>query len=411
MTSRNLPYEFILIRYGELTLKGKNRKKFENILHEHVLAQLKDLNVKVSKTHGRMYVYLNGESVDVVTERLSRIFGISSFSPAIKSGLRLDEIKDNALKAVKAVDPPPSTFKVNVKRKNKSFPYASLEMNHHLGAHILRNTKNLRVDVHAPDVEVFVEIGERAAYVMCEKIPGLGGLPVGSSGKVMLMLSGGIDSPVAGYLALKRGLRFEAVHFHSFPFTSERAKQKVIDLTKQLAVYAGHLKLHIVPFTRIQTEIQKVIPEEYSITIMRRLMLRITEGLALKNQALGVVTGESLGQVASQTLHSMHTINAVTNFPVLRPLISMDKIEIINLSKKIGTYDTSILPYEDCCTVFQPKSPKTMPTKEATARLEERLAVDELVDDAIRRTETDIYASRYASHQEEDQTNELDALF
>jgi thiamine biosynthesis protein ThiI len=223
---------------------------------------------------------------------------------------------------------------------------------------------------------------------MCQSFLGAGGLPVGTSGKVMLMLSGGIDSPVAGYLALKRGLKFEAVHFHSYPFTSERAKQKVIDLTKRLTTYAGHLKLHIVPFTQIQTLIREHVPDDYSITVMRRIMLRITEMLAEKNKAAGLASGENLGQVASQTLQSMNTINEVTNLPIIRPLVTMDKLEIIDLAQQINTYNISILPYEDCCTIFQPKSPKTRPTRKTARRFEQRLDIEQLVNDAVEKTES-----------------------
>ncbi|MDQ0339775.1 thiamine biosynthesis protein ThiI [Caldalkalibacillus uzonensis] len=385
---QELSYNYVLIRYGELALKGKNRKLFENQLQENIVNQLKDLNVKLKKTHGRLYLYLHDESFETVHARLKHIFGISSYSPAIKTSLELKDIQETALKAIRAHSPFPKTFKVSVKRANKRFPYTSQEMNHKLGAHILIHTDNLKVDVHKPEVELLVEIREDAAYIMSQKFRGAGGLPVGTSGKVMLMMSGGIDSPVAGYLCLKRGLRFEGVHFHSFPFTSERAKQKVVDLAMQLSQYAGPVKLHIVPFTEIQTEIKKHIPDEYSITIMRRLMMRITEALAKKHKALGIATGESVGQVASQTLESMHTINEVTNYPVLRPLVTMDKVEIIDIAQTIGTYDISILPYEDCCTVFQPKNPKTKPDRLTAGQLEERLNVEPLIERAVENTET-----------------------
>ncbi|GGK12349.1 putative tRNA sulfurtransferase [Caldalkalibacillus thermarum] len=386
--NHELNYDHVLIRYGELALKGKNRKLFENQLQENIRSQLKDLNVKLRKTHGRLYLDLQGESFETVHERLKHIFGISSYSPALKTSLELKAIQETALKAIRSHSPFPKTFKVSTKRANKHFPHTSQEMNHKVGAHVLIHTDNLKVDVHKPEVELMVEIREDAAYIMSQKFKGAGGLPVGTSGKVMLMLSGGIDSPVAGYLCLKRGLRFEGVHFHSFPFTSERAKQKVIDLSKQLSHYAGPVTLHIVPFTEIQTEIKKHVPDEYSITIMRRMMMRITEALAKKHKALGIATGESVGQVASQTLESMHTINEVTNYPVLRPLVTMDKVEIIDIAQRIGTYDISILPYEDCCTVFQPKNPKTKPDRLAASRLEERLDVEELVKQAVENTET-----------------------
>jgi thiamine biosynthesis protein ThiI len=400
-------YEFVVIRYGELALKGKNRKVFESQLQENIKLQMKGLNIKISRTFGRMYLYLNDEDFHVVAERLKRVFGISSFSPAIKAKLELEKIKEAALTAIQEVEPQPHTFKVRVRRPNKTFPHSSNDMNQHLGAHILIHTDHLKVDVHHPEVEVQVEIREEAAYIMCQRVEGAGGLPVGTSGKVMLMLSGGIDSPVAGYLALKRGVRFEGVHFHSYPFTSDRAKQKVIDLTKRLTTYGGHLKLHVVPFTHIQTEIRKHVPDEYSITVMRRIMLRITQGLAEKNKALGIATGENLGQVASQTLQSMHTINEVTSYPMIRPLITMDKLEIIKIAQEIGTYETSILPYEDCCTIFQPKSPKTKPSLKSAQRFEQRLNLEELIAEAIEQTESLWFSAK----EKEENKDSIDDLF
>jgi thiamine biosynthesis protein ThiI len=252
---------------------------------------------------------------------------------------------------------------------------------------VLKNAQPIQVDVHYPELFVHVEVRSKASYVYGNDIVGLGGLPVGSSGKVLLLLSGGIDSPVAGFLALKRGVELQAIHFHSFPFTSERAKQKVIDLAQILTRFGGSIRLHIVPFTEIQTEINKHCYESYSITIMRRIMLRIAEEIAKQNGALALVTGESLGQVASQTLESMNTINAVTNMPILRPVVGMDKQEIMSLAKQIGTYETSILPYEDCCTVFLPKAPKTKPDQETAERQEARLEMERLVREAVEGTE------------------------
>ncbi|WP_202078638.1 tRNA uracil 4-sulfurtransferase ThiI [Caldalkalibacillus salinus] len=379
--------EFILIRYGELALKGKNRKKFEDQLAQNIRTTMSGLNIQVKRVFGRMYVYLNGEDYHKVASKLQKVFGIKSFSPALKSELDVEKIKETALYAIQRLPQKPHTFKVNTRRPNKSFPYASAEMNRHIGAHILVNTEDIKVDVHDPDVEVLVEIREDAAYIMSEKVEGSGGLPVGTSGKAMLMLSGGIDSPVAGYLCMKRGLRVEGVHFHSYPFTSERAKQKVVDLSQKLTQFVGQVKLHVVPFTEIQTEIKKHVPEEYSITIMRRIMVRITEKLAELNRAKALATGDNVGQVASQTIESMHTINEVTNYPILRPLVTMDKLEIIDIAKSIDTYDISILPYEDCCTVFQPKNPKTKPTRKQANRFEERLDLAQLIDNAVEKTE------------------------
>jgi thiamine biosynthesis protein ThiI len=276
---------------------------------------------------------------------------------------------------------------VNSKRANKKFPIGSQEMNHRIGGFLLALNPHLKVDVHQPDLTVHVEVRGKYSYVYGNDIPGPGGLPVGVSGRVMLLLSGGIDSPVAGYLALKRGVELHAVHFHSYPFTSERAKQKVVDLAKILTRYGGHIRLHVVPFTEIQTEINRHCQSSYSITVMRRIMLRISETLAQKHGALALVTGESLGQVASQTLESMNAINEVTNMPILRPVIGMDKHEIMNIAKRIGTYETSILPYEDCCTVFLPKAPKTKPDKKVAAREEAKLDLERLINEAVEGTE------------------------
>ncbi|GAA0380281.1 tRNA uracil 4-sulfurtransferase ThiI [Bacillus horti] len=395
MITNNSKIEFILIRFGELALKGKNRNKFESQLQDNIKNQLKDFKIKIKRTFGRMYVYLeNDADYEKVQQRLKTVFGIKSFSPARKAELELEDIRRVALEMLQSLPQKPNTFKVNVRRPNKFFPHNSSEMNHLVGAHLLIHTEDIKVNVHQPEVEVFIEIREDAAYIMCEKIEGAGGLPVGTSGKAMLMLSGGIDSPVAGYLCMKRGIRIEAVHFHSYPFTSERAKQKVVDLTKKLAYFVGHIKLHIVPFTEIQTQIKQHIPDDYSITIMRRFMLRITEQLAEQQKALGLASGENVGQVASQTMHSMRTINEVTNYPIIRPLVTMDKLEIIKIAQDIDTYELSILPYEDCCTIFQPKSPKTRPTIKQSTYLENKLNVEQLIADAVANTEVMIMSEK-----------------
>lgn len=383
-------YNHILIRYAELSLKGKNRKEFEKQLHENVKFALKEFpKIKIVRSFGRMFIELNGTDEGKVSERLKDIFGIFSFSPALKVELNQEKINDAALWAIKdALPNEKGTFKVAVKRANKSYPYRSQQLNHEIGAHILRNTEDITVDVHHPQVEVKVEIREDAAYIMCKTIHGAGGLPVRTAGKVLLMLSGGIDSPVAGYLALKRGVELEAIHFHSPPFTNERARQKVEDLTKVLTRFGGSIKLHIVPFTEAQKAIHEHVPDKYEMTVMRRFMLRIAEKAAEKFGALAIVNGESLGQVASQTLHSMHTINEVTNTPILRPLITMDKIEVIEIAKKIGTYDISILPYEDCCTIFLPPQTVTKPNREKTNAFEEGLNIDYYVENAVNGIET-----------------------
>ncbi|MCS1350538.1 tRNA uracil 4-sulfurtransferase ThiI [Mechercharimyces sp. CAU 1602] len=382
-------FDCILVRYGELALKGNNRREFENRLLRNIRQKLKAFyKVKVTKTQGRIFVELGGEEAEPVMEGLQDVFGIVGFSPAMRVPLEYDDICRAAVQIVENSTPRARTFKVIAKRGNKQFPIRSQELNRQVGGHLLQELNDLEVDVHQPELKVHVEVREEAAYVYGNDRPGLGGLPVGSSGRVMLLLSGGIDSPVAGYLALKRGAELHAVHFHSYPFTSERARKKVEDLAELLTRFGGKIHLHVVPFTEAQTAINQNCLEAYSITVMRRIMFRISERLAEKHGALALVTGESLGQVASQTLESMRTIGHVVQLPVLRPLIGMDKQEIMQLSKRMGTYETSILPYEDCCTVFLPKAPKTRPSLKDTERTESRLDVEALVTAAVEGTET-----------------------
>ncbi len=383
-------YEHILIRYGELALKKKNRGDFEKVLVKNIKKALQAYpKAQVIRTYGRLYIALNGEPYQEIEGKLEKIFGIHSFSPTrLLQSFNLEEIQQAALEVIKDVDPMPRTFKVQTKRPNKQFPHRSMDMNHLVGGFILKNTEELKVDVHNPDVVMQVEIRQDGVFLSCKTVAGNGGLPVGTGGKAMLMLSGGIDSPVAGWMTMKRGVRIEGVHFHSYPFTSEQAKQKVIDLAGILSEYSGSMKLHIVPFTEIQTKIREFCPESYTITIMRRFMMRISEKLAEKHGALAIATGESLGQVASQTMESMYTINHVIQTPMIRPLIAMDKTEIVNISKKIGTYETSILPYEDCCTIFVPKSPVTRPKLEIAEKAEAKLDVENLVNWAVENTES-----------------------
>nr|WP_246596123.1 tRNA uracil 4-sulfurtransferase ThiI [Bacillus alkalicola] len=385
-----------MIRYAELSLKGKNRKEFERKLLETVRTLLKDFkNVRVQRTFGRMFVELNGADEREVSNRLKNIFGIHSFSPALKVDLNQEKIDEAALWAVKdAIPAENGTFKVTVKRPNKDFPGRSQELNYHIGSHILRNTKEMTVDVHHPDVEVKVEIRHEAAYILCKTLKGAGGLPVGTAGKVLLMLSGGIDSPVAGYLALKRGVMLEAIHFHSPPFTNDRARQKVEDLARVLTQYGGNIKLHIVPFTAVQQAIHQHVPDSYEMTVTRRFMLRIAERTAQNIDARAIVNGESLGQVASQTLDSMYTINEVTNLPIIRPLVTMDKLEVIDIAKEIGTYDLSILPFEDCCTIFLPPQSKTKPNKNKANLFEEKLDIEKYVQEAVDGIETVMISSK-----------------
>ena len=390
-----MEYDHILIRYGELGLKGKNMKQFILQLQKNVQFVLKDFeNVRVSRTQGRMFVALNGEDPDAVMEKCQKVFGISSLSLAIKVENNVEAIKEGALAALVA-DPQAKTFKVSVRRANKSFPIPSQEMNQVLGRHLLINTTGITVDVHHPDIEVHVDIREKASYITAKRVPGLGGLPVGTDGKSLLLLSGGIDSPVAGYLAMKRGVQIEMIHFHSPPFTSERAKQKIIDITQVLSEYSGgKIKIHLIPFTKLQQEIFKTMPERYGMTIMRRMMLRIGEIICNQQKILSMTTGESLGQVASQTLSSMNVINEVTNLPILRPLIAFDKDEIIQISKEVGTYEISIRPYEDCCTIFVPKSPVTNPKRDKVNYLEDKVDFSSFIDEAVQNTEVIVIDSK-----------------
>ncbi|CAM3528877.1 tRNA 4-thiouridine(8) synthase ThiI [Aeromicrobium ponti] len=381
-------YDRILIRYGEISTKGRNRNKFVDKLRKSISNVLHDFTgIKIEATRDRMYVILNGADGKEVSERLKGVFGIQSFSPAVKTNKDMEAMKDAALALFQKKYEEGKTFKITAKRADKSFPLNTDELNHEFGGHLLKNVPGLKVNVKKPDINLQIEIREEAAYLSCETFQGAGGLPAGSGGKAMVMLSGGIDSPVAGYLSMKRGLEVEAVHFYSPPFTSERAKQKVIDLTEKLSNITGAVALHIVPFTEIQQLIQQQVPQNYTMTATRRLMLRITDEIRRKNDGLAIITGESLGQVASQTLESMYAINDVTNTPVLRPLITMDKSEIIEIAQKINTHDISIRPFEDCCTVFVPASPKTKPKRDKVRHFESFVDFEPLIAKAVENTE------------------------
>lgn len=383
--------ERILVRFGELTIKGRNRGRFEDLMVRQVKRALAAFpRLGYHKTYGRLYLELNGEPYEPVAQRLKDVFGIASFSRAVQCGHDLQEIRETALAVMRRIDPAPRTFKVTVKRAWKSFPYDSQQMNHLVGAHVLRNTPELKVDVHRPDTELKLDIQSEGTYIYASVEPGAGGFPLGMNGKALLLLSGGIDSPVAGWMSMRKGLEIEAVHFHSYPFTSEQAKEKVVTLAQRLAYYGGTLKLHLVPFTELQTRLAQSGQEHLIITLMRRAMLRIAEQLAEQRGALAIVTGDSLGQVASQTLGSMNVIGRTTRLPLLRPLVMMDKLEIIRIAEKIGTYETSILPYEDCCTLFVPKSPATNPNLRVIEKVEAHLGTewDRLIREAVSGTET-----------------------
>ncbi|MGM0874918.1 MAG: tRNA uracil 4-sulfurtransferase ThiI [Bacillota bacterium] len=382
-------FDYILIRFGEISTKGRNRRKFIDRLRNNIRDVLTDYpNLIYQGTRDRLYIHLNEEDHEVIVERLKPIFGIQSFSLAIKCDSDIVKIKEMALKAIKSLYHANDTFKVTTKRADKKFPLDTNELNYQIGSHVLINTEDLTVDVKNPTINLRVEVRSEATYITCFDYKGAGGLPVGSGGKAMLLLSGGIDSPVAGYLSLKRGVELEVIHFFSPPYTSERAKQKVIDLSRELTAYGGKINLHVVPFTAIQEKIQEQVPENYTMTSTRRMMLKIADELREKQEALALITGESLGQVASQTLESMVAINDVTSTPILRPLITMDKTEIIEISKKIGTHDISIRPFEDCCTVFTPANPKTKPKLEKVSRFESFVDFDELVIEAVNKVET-----------------------
>ncbi|OIA99938.1 tRNA 4-thiouridine(8) synthase ThiI [Paenibacillus sp. LC231] len=367
-----MTYDKLLLRFGEFTLKGKNRNRFERSVLNHIRSVLKPFpGAKIVKEYGRLYVELNGESPEALIHVLKKVFGLVSISPVRVCPSELDRIIETAVDFVGQKElADPSTFKVNARRVWKQFPHSSQEMNHLVGSPLLRTYPQLKVKVKQPDMELRVEIRENETYLYYEVIPGAGGYPIGTNGKAMLLLSGGIDSPVAGWSAMRRGLEIECVHFYSFPYTSQLAKEKVMELTRLLSGYTGKIKLHLVPFTDVQTSFVGIGQDNLIITFMRRAMLRIASSLAEREGALAIVTGDSLGQVASQTLPSMNVIGRATELPLLRPLVMMDKNDIINIAMDIGTFETSILPYEDCCTLFVPKSPTTNPNLKIIEKVE-----------------------------------------
>lgn len=376
-------YDHILIRYGELALKGKNRKIFIYQLHENIRNKLQGFpKITIKNARDRMSIILNGEDPQKIMDKCKYIFGIQSLSIAIKVENESDQIKEAALFALNEAENV-KTFKITTKRANKDFPIGSQEFNHVVGSHLLTNTEDYTVDVHHPDVEVHLDIRNDATYITSQRTKGAGGLPVGTAGKSLLLLSGGIDSPVAGYLTMQRGVHVEAIHFHSPPFTSEAAKQKVLDLAAELANYGKKVTVHIVPFTTLQQKIHREIPHGYSMTVMRRMMMLISEKVAKREGILSITTGDSLGQVASQTMESMHAINDVTRYPILRPLIAMDKDKIITIAERIGTYGISIRPFEDCCTVFVPKAPKTKPKLDKVVYFEEQMDIEKDIQDIL----------------------------
>lgn len=379
-----MQYSEIMIRYGELSTKKKNRMRFINKLKnnmEHVLSIYPDVSVKTDRDRG--HVYLNGTDYHEVAESLKEIFGIQAFSPSFKVEKNVDTLVKAVQEIMTSVYKDEMTFKITAKRSDHSFELDSRALNHTLGDAVFSVLPNIKAQMKQPDINLKVEIRDEAAYISYENIRGAGGLPVGTSGKGMLMLSGGIDSPVAGYLALKRGVDIEAVHFASPPYTSPGALKKAHDLTRKLTKFGGNIQFIEVPFTEIQEEIKEKAPEAYLMTLTRRFMMRITDRIRENRNGLVIINGESLGQVASQTLESMQAINAVTATPIIRPVVTMDKLEIIDIAQKIDTFDISIQPFEDCCTIFAPDRPKTNPKIKNTEQYEKRMDVEGLVERAV----------------------------
>lgn len=374
-----MQYTEIMVRYGELSTKGKNRRAFIDRLGFNVRETLHDFpDLVVKANRDRMHIQLHGEDSSAVMARLQQVFGIQNFSPSIKVERDVEAVKQTAVAMIKEHYQAGMTFKINTRRSDHDFKLDTNEMNDLLGGHILRTIPGIKVKMKQPDLILRVEIRQNGIFLSSQTIDGAGGLPVGTAGKGMLMISGGIDSPVAGYLALKRGgVELEMVHFFSPPYTSEQALNKAKELTAKLAPFAGRIKFIEVPFTEIQETVKHDVPAGYLMTVQRRFMLRIAALLADKRDDLAIFNGESLGQVASQTLESMVAINDVTTLPVLRPVVSLDKNEIIEIAQKIGTFELSVMPFEDCCTIFAPPAPKTKPPRLERARLyESRLAVD-----------------------------------
>ena len=405
-------YDHLLVRYGELTLKGTNRKKFVNQLKDNVKRALIPLDgYHVKGKRDRMYVELD-ENADMkeIIRRLSKVYGIKSISPVIKTDKTEEAINESAVQLAQSFEKD-TTFKIDVKRVDKSFPLDTYTLQREVGGKILSQTEDLTVNVKRPAHEIKVEIRLDAVYIYEEIIPGSGGLPVGTGGKTLLMLSGGIDSPVAGMEVMKRGVTIEAIHFHSPPFTSEKAKDKVSELTRILSERVGPIKLHIVPFTELQKQINKVVHPRYTMTSTRRIMMRVADAFVHKIGAHAIVNGENLGQVASQTLKSMYAINHVTSTPVLRPLLTLDKEDIIKKAKEIGTFETSIQPFEDCCTIFTPKNPVTEPDFDKVEKYESVFDFEDMIQTAVDNIETLTIDPNYKSEKEQSTDALIEDLF
>ena len=387
-----ITYDHIMVRFGELSTKGKNKKDFINALAiniKNALKEYKDLVFDVRYDH--IYIELNGTDYKPVMDRLTEISGIHALSLVHKCDKDIEVIKEHALELFKLEKG--KTFKIVTKRSDKTYPLISDQINRLIATHFFKNVPDIKVDVHNPDIQLGIEIRAEAAYIFATTIEGAGGYPLGVGGKSMHLLSGGIDSPVAAYLMIKRGIQIECIHFASPPYTQMAVIYKLEDLLKKLNRYQPRIRLHIVPFTKIQEAIYDNAPECYCITIMRRMMYRLATMLAVRRHCPVISSGESLGQVASQTLQSINVINEVTRLPVIRPLACSDKLDIIKISKKIDTYDISIRPYEDCCTIFTPKSPKTQPKLDEVEKLEEMFDYGSLIEEAFNNIEVKIIDS------------------
>jgi len=378
--------KIILIKYGELTTKKQNRSFFINTLEKNIKNMLIGYNYKIIKERVRMFITCEEKDINNILKILKKIFGIHGIAICYKVNNNIEDIKKNIIDIIKKIDF--KTFKVETNRSDKKFELTSMEVSKLIGAHILKNKENIKVDVRNPEFLLKIEIRNDFTYIYDKEEKGIGGYPVGVEGKGLLMLSGGIDSPVSLYLALKRGIEVECIYFESPPHTSIQAKNKVKKLVKILANYQNNIKLHIVNFTNMQESIYKNIDSSYMITILRRMMYRISEKVAKKNNCLTIINGESIGQVASQTLTSINVINNVTTYPIIRPVACMDKLEIINLAKEIDTYETSILPYEDCCTIFLPKHPVINPSLEKSLNYEKNIDYEKLIEECISNVET-----------------------
>ena len=387
MTEQTAPMrDMILLKEGEVVLKGLNKRYFEQKLTQNIRRRLKDYgSFKVNAMQSVIYVEPQNDEADIdgAFEALKKVFGIMTLTRAVACEKDPQVILKTAMEYLDEDLRTARTFKVESKRSDKGFPMTSLQLSQWAGGEINEAYDNLTADMHNPEVIVHLEVRDKAAYVHARPVPGAGGMPVGSNGTAVSLLSGGIDSPVSTYMMAKRGLRIIPVHFFSFPYTSELAKEKVIDLAKILTGWCGRMFVEIVPFTHIQEEIRAKCPEEYFTIIMRRMMMRIADEIARANDCGAIVTGESLGQVASQTMEAMHCTGAACTLPILRPLVGMDKEEVIRIARHIGTFDTSILPYEDCCTVFTPRHPSTHPKLEKVIEAESALDIDALVREAV----------------------------